>query len=108
MSDVWKQIGIDLIGPLTETERGNNHCHRLLFQTQVFNCNETGVTIVFKPNKVVAELGKRHVYALSAAEKGKTHTVFVMCVCNRLYTSPNDDLSKEDLRFGQAERRSIP
>ena len=37
----------------------------------VLDCDETGVTIVFKPNKVVAELGKRHVYALSADEKGK-------------------------------------
>lgn len=42
---------------------------------QVFNCDETGVTIVFQLNKVVTELGKKHVYALSAAEKGKTHTV---------------------------------
>lgn len=48
-------------------------------QMQIFNCDETGVTIVFKPNKVVAELGKRHVYALSASEKGKTHTV-LSCV----------------------------
>ena len=87
VSDVWKQIGIDLIGPLTETERGNNHCHRLLFQTQVFNCDETGVTIVFKPNKVVAELGKRHVYALSAAEKGKTHTV-LSCMSATGFTLP--------------------
>ena len=39
---------------------------------QNFNSDETGVTIVFKPNKVVAELGKRHVYALSAVERGKT------------------------------------
>jgi hypothetical protein len=46
---------------------------------QVFNCDETGVTIVFKPNKVIAELGKRNVYAVSAAERGKTHTV-LSCV----------------------------
>ena len=25
VSDVWKQIGIDLIGPLPETERGNKY-----------------------------------------------------------------------------------
>ena len=46
---------------------------------QVFNCDETGVTIVFKPNKVVAELGKKHVYALSAGERGKLHTI-LSCV----------------------------
>jgi hypothetical protein len=42
-------------------------------------CDETGVTIVFKPNKLVAELRKRHLYALSASEKGKIHTV-LSCV----------------------------
>lgn len=25
VSDVWKQIGIDLVGPLPETERGNKY-----------------------------------------------------------------------------------
>lgn len=44
---------------------------------QIFNnCDETGVTILFKPNKVVAELGKRNVYALSAAKKENSH-----CFC---------------------------
>lgn len=42
---------------------------------QIYNCDETGVTIVFKPGKVVAELGRRNVYAVSAAEKGWTHTI---------------------------------
>ena len=46
---------------------------------QIYNCDESGVTVVFKPNKVVAELGKRNVYAISAAERGKTHTV-LSCV----------------------------
>ena len=46
---------------------------------QIFNCDEKGVTVVFKPNKVIAELGKRNVYALSAAERGKTHTI-LSCV----------------------------
>ena len=30
------------------------------------------MTVVFKPNKVIAELGKRNVYALSAAEGENT------------------------------------
>ena len=46
---------------------------------QVFNCDETGVTIVHKPSKVVAELGRRNVYAITSAERGKTHTV-LSCV----------------------------
>ena len=46
---------------------------------QIYNCDETGVTVVFKPNKVIAELGKKHVYAISAAERGKTHTI-LSCV----------------------------
>ena len=46
---------------------------------QIFNCDETGVTIVFKPNKVVTKLGKKHMYAVSAAEQGKTHMI-LSCV----------------------------
>ncbi len=46
---------------------------------QIFNCDETGVSIVFKPKKVVAELGKRNVYSVSSAERGKTHTI-LSCV----------------------------
>jgi hypothetical protein len=42
---------------------------------QIYNCDETGISIVFKPGKVVAQMGCRNVYAVSAAEKGKTHTV---------------------------------
>ena len=46
---------------------------------QIYNCDETGVTIVFKPGRVVAEMGCRNVYAVSAAERGKTHTI-LSCV----------------------------
>ena len=42
---------------------------------QIYNCDETGVTIVFKNGKVVVELGRRNIYAVSAAEKGWTHTI---------------------------------
>ena len=42
---------------------------------QVYNCDETGVSVVHKPGKVVAELGRRNVYAITSGEKGKTHTV---------------------------------
>ena len=31
-----------------------------------------------------------------------------MCLHNRFYTTPNDDISKEDVGTGQTERRSIP
>ena len=46
---------------------------------QIYNSDETGVTIVFKPGKVVTELGQRNVYSVSAAERGKTHTI-LSCV----------------------------
>ena len=45
----------------------------------VFNCDETGISIVHKPGKVVAQLGRRNVYAITSAERGKTHTV-LSCV----------------------------
>ncbi len=42
---------------------------------QIFNADETGVTFVHKPGKVVAELGRHNVYSLTSAERGKTHTI---------------------------------
>ena len=46
---------------------------------QIYNCDESGITIVHKPGKVVAELGRHYVYALTSVEKGKTHTI-LSCV----------------------------
>ena len=46
---------------------------------QIFNVDETGVSIVHKQGKVLAQLGQRHVYSITSAEKGKTHTV-LSCV----------------------------
>ena len=46
---------------------------------QVYNVDETGVSIVHKQGKVLAQLGQHHVYSITSAEKGKTHTI-VSCV----------------------------
>lgn len=42
---------------------------------QIFNADESGITIVHKPSNVSAQVGRRNVPALTAAEKGKTHTI---------------------------------
>ena len=46
---------------------------------QIYNMDETGVTIVHKPGKVVTEVGRRNVWAVTSGEKGKTHTI-LSCV----------------------------
>ena len=46
---------------------------------QVYNIDETGITIVHKPGKVFSAVGRKHVYSVTSGEKGKTHTV-VVCV----------------------------
>ena len=48
--------------------------------SQIFNADETGVSIVHCPSKVVAQTGRRNVLSLTSADKGKTHN-FSMCVC---------------------------
>ena len=42
----------------------------------IYNCDETGISIVHKLGKVVTEMGKRNVYALTSAERGKTLQIF--------------------------------
>ena len=44
---------------------------------QIYNIDETGITVVHKPGKVFSELGRKHVYSLTSGERGKTHTVVV-------------------------------
>ena len=46
---------------------------------QIYNSDETGVTIVHTPGKVITALGCHHVYSITSAEKGRTHTV-LSCV----------------------------
>ena len=46
---------------------------------QIYNVDETGVTVVHRSGKVVTELGKKTVSAMTSGEKGKTHTIEV-CV----------------------------
>ena len=54
---------------------------------QVFNADETGISIVHKPGKVLAQLGRRNIYSITAAERGKTHTVLA-CVSASGYVLP--------------------
>ena len=54
---------------------------------QIFNVDETGISVVHKPGKVVTALGRRNVYALTSAERGKTHTV-LSCVSASGYVLP--------------------
>ena len=46
---------------------------------QVYNIDETGISVVHKSGKVFSAVGRKHVYSLTSGEKGKTHTV-VVCV----------------------------
>ena len=46
---------------------------------QIYNCDESGISIVHRPGRVITKLGRRTVYSLTSAEKGRTHTV-VACV----------------------------
>jgi len=54
---------------------------------KIFNCDETGISIVHKPGKVLAELGRRNVYAVTSTELGKTHTI-LSCVSASGYGLP--------------------
>ena len=54
---------------------------------QIYNVDETGVTIIQKPGKVVAKLDKKCVWAITSTEKGKTHTE-VECASASGFTLP--------------------
>ena len=47
--------------------------------SQIFNADETGVTIAHKPSKVIAQIGRHNVPSITSADKGKTHSILA-CV----------------------------
>ncbi|KAJ4442423.1 hypothetical protein ANN_04009 [Periplaneta americana] len=50
---------------------------RLIPPDQIYNCHESGYTVVHKPPRIISQKGKRTVGALTSAEKGKTVSVLV-------------------------------
>ena len=46
---------------------------------QIYNINETGISVMHKPGKMISKVGRKHVYSLTSGEKERTHTVIV-CV----------------------------
>ena len=46
---------------------------------QIYNMDETGVSIVHKPGKVVTQVGRHNVWAITSGEKVKIHTI-LSCV----------------------------
>ena len=55
---------------------------------QIFNADETGVTIVHKPSKVVAQIGRCNVPSLTSVDKGKTHSILACVSASGQVLSP--------------------
>ena len=60
---------------------------------QVFNIDETGISIVHKPSKVICEVGRKRIYSITSAEKG-IHIV-VLCFCKWSSPATLDDISPQ-------------
>ena len=69
-------------------------CHLSTIESDIqtsmhnYNCDETRVSVVHKPGKVVAKMGQHKVYAVTSAEKGKTHTILT-CVSASSIENPH-------------------
>ena len=49
--------------------------------SQIFNVDKSGVTIVHKPSKVIAHIGRHNVPSLTSADRGKTQYNSCLCFC---------------------------
>ena len=56
--------------------------------SQIFNADETRVTIVHKPSKVIAQIGRRNVPSITSADKGKTHSILACVSASRQVFPP--------------------
>ena len=55
---------------------------------QIFNCDESGLTCVHKPVKVLAPKGKRCVSSATSAERGQTTTILIGYSASGVYVPP--------------------
>ena len=55
---------------------------------QIYNCDESGLTCVHKPVKVIAKKGKRVVPSITSAERGQTTTILVAMNATGVYVPP--------------------
>ena len=55
---------------------------------QIFNVDEAGISIVHKPGKVITEIGRKNVWSLTSAKKGKTHTILACASASGLVLPP--------------------
>ena len=46
---------------------------------QLYNLDETGISVVHKPGRVITELGRKKLRSITSGERGKTFTVLT-CV----------------------------
>ena len=42
---------------------------------QIFNVDETGVSVLHQPGKIITEPSRKNVWSVASAERGKIHTV---------------------------------
>ena len=47
--------------------------------SHILNADKSGVSVVHRPSKVIAQVGQNNVPSLTSADKGKTHTI-LSCV----------------------------
>ena len=73
---------VDFLGKLGSLY---GHLNLITKPMLIYNCDETGISIVHKQGKVVTEMGRRNVYALMSAERGKTHRA---CLCISSWVCP--------------------
>lgn len=55
---------------------------------RLWNCDETGLSYVVKPQKVITAIGKRYVYKRTYAERGETHTLLACACANGTWIPP--------------------
>jgi hypothetical protein len=55
---------------------------------EIFNCDESGLTCVHKPVKVLAPKGKRTVSSTTSGERGQATTIVVACSASGVYVPP--------------------
>ena len=73
----------------------------------IYNADETGVSVIHKPCKVLAELGRRNVYVTSA-ERGKMHTILAYVSPAGNYLPPIMDFPRKKCMPDKFKEGCVP
>ena len=75
---------------------------------QIYNCDESGLTCVHKPSKVIAPKGRHCVSSVTSAEKGVTTTILCAVNATGHFVHPMITFKRKNKKASLTDHAPVP